>query len=178
MKIQYFYLCYFFFIISCNKNEPPINDVSYYWGEVVALKNGEQWRASPYAFFNANFNRKDIVNLTFHHLDKSNIVRESCSLYKIPLKVGTYAVFDTPINKIDTLSGGNYFYSDADVLSGSYNILTSDSLSFVTISYIDTVSKEIKGDFNLIFIFANKPYANAPDTIRLTNGKFNTKIIQ
>lgn len=176
MKICYRIILGASLVISCNKSEKLPIEPSPYWGEISADKNGEPWMASPYAIININLNRYDIIDLAFHFYDQYGIRRESCSLYKVPLVKGTYPVVNTPISKKDSLVGGNFFYTEDDVLYGSYDILESDSSSFVSLLSYDSIMKEVKGKFDLTFIVINKPYPDAPDTIRLRNGTFHTRI--
>jgi hypothetical protein len=68
---------------------------------------------------------------------------------------------------------------DADQPLGGYHILESDSsTNVVSLTAYDTLSKEIKGTFNLSFIVSGRPYPSYPDTIRLKNGQFSGKIIK
>jgi hypothetical protein len=63
------------------------------------------------------------------------------------------------------------------VLTGDYGIIEADSSSFVMIDSYDTVSREIKGWFDLLFTAIHKPSSDAPDTIRITKGVFHGKVL-
>ena len=177
MKISYsivlFILCFAF----CKK-DPGLPDISSpYWGEAFSEKNGNTWIASPYAKININL-KNGVINLSIDSVDQYGILREKCSIYKVPPIPGKYPVANTFISTKDSLVGANFFYSEADVLYGVYNILDSDSSSFVTVISYDTLSKEIRGSFDLTFIVGRQPYMGAPDTIRLRKGSFHTKVIK
>jgi len=178
MKIYYLIILSALLIISCKKGEKIPIEPSPYWGEISAKKDGITWTASPYAILNINLNTGNHIDMSFDSITQGGILRESCGLYKVPLIKGTYPVVNTLISKKDSLVGGNFFYTEADILYGSYDILESDSSSFVTLLSYDSITKEVKGEFDLTFIVKYKPYKEAPDTIRLRNGTFHTRIFK
>lgn len=102
---------------------------------------------------------------------------EIFSIVKIPFIPGTYQVYNTLIQTNDSIAGALFGYIDYDEFKGNYTILESDSSSFVTLESYDTITKEIKGRFDLTFIKDIKPYPEASDTIRFRDGYFHTKII-
>lgn len=96
------------------------------------------------------------------------------SFHKVPVLTGRHLID----HSVDTLIGARYFYVDHDVVYGVYKVLESDSTNAITISSYDSVSREIKGSFNVTFVPEHLPYPGAPDTIRFRNGWFHTKIIK
>lgn len=165
-----------FFITSCKK-EPkisPPNDP--HWGEAMAGKNGILWTATPYAAANRNVGYG--LDILIDSLDEYHLLRERLSFYKVPIIPGTYLVSNTLPQTNDSLVGSALFYVDVDILYGVYDILEADSSSFITLISYDTVTKEIKGTFDVTFIASIKPYPGAPDTLRLRNGTFHTKVIK
>jgi len=92
--------------------------------------------------------------------------------------MGTYPVLDNPPQLRDSVERAKYYYLDQDVLYGVYKVLESDTTNAITISSYDSVSREIKGTFNVTFVPEHLPYPGAPDTIRFRNGQFHTKIIK
>ncbi|MBK8923611.1 MAG: hypothetical protein IPM81_19315 [Saprospirales bacterium] len=85
---------------------------------------------------------------------------------------------NTFIQTDDGLVGSHYFFNDDDFLLGYYDVLEADSSSFMTILSYDTVTREVKGTFEATYIVKQRPYPGAPDTIRLRNGVFHTKVLQ
>ena len=81
---------------------------------------------------------------------------------------------DSQVN--DSLVGASFSYWEADLALGYYTVLESDSSSFVTLTSYDPVTKELRGTFDITFIVAHRPYAGAPDTLRVRNGVFHTRV--
>ena len=103
-------------------------------------------------------------------------LKESLIILGIPPFLGTYKV-----NKLTAAKDLNSSLSmwDADFPIGGYTLLESDSnTNRVTLTAYDTLSKEIKGTFNLTYIFVSKPFPNYPDTLRFRNGNFHGKLIE
>ena len=176
MKNKYIILFCILLLEFCNKKTDTPHTPSEYWGETSSVKNGMDWTGHPYAV--VNINHGNGWNIFFDSLDEFNIRKESFVIYKVPFVSGTYPVGNTPIQINDSLVGAGFYYVDDDVLFGTYKILESDSSSFVTVESYDTLSKEIKGRFDLTFIVDIKPFVDAPDTIRLRNGVFHTKVVK
>lgn len=163
-------------LASCEKEPQPPQQEGPWWGEAAAEKNGIQWEGSPYAVVSKNF--PDRLTIFLDSLDKNSLRREQLSFYRVPLIGGTYPVLDAPPQVEDSLVRSTLYYVEVDVLYGVYKILEADSSSFITITSYDSVSKEVKGTFDVTFITEIKPYASAPDTIRMRNGTFHTKVIK
>jgi hypothetical protein len=66
---------------------------------------------------------------------------------------------------------------DHDVIYGQYRILESDSSSFVTLISFDSITGEVRGTFDLTFLVEHRPFPGAPDTLRLRNGQFYTRLV-
>lgn len=163
-------------LFSCQKkSEPPIDD-SPYWGFATALKNGQPWHAEPYAFVNINHGNGLNVGITV--LDNHGLRREKIELSKVPFAPATSPVINTPPQIDDDKVGAVFLYLDEDVILGYYEILEADSSSFVTLISYDTLSKEVRGTFDLTFIAVHKPTPDAPDTLRLRDGVFHTRVIK
>lgn len=175
MKNHFASLIFFLLIASCGKEyqEPTI---SPYWGEVTVEKNDVLWKGKPYAAVNKKFS--DRLDIIIDSLDENGLVWEALSFYKVPSRSGTYRIFDTTSQEQDSLVGSRFYYVEVDILYGVYIVLEADSSSFITLTSYDTVSKEVKGTFDVTFIKGVKPYPDAPDTIRLRNGNFHTKVIK
>jgi hypothetical protein len=155
--------------LSCRKDPPPLPSI--YWGTVSFQKNGHLWTGSPLATIYQNK-----IGIQIDSVPEAII--EHLSIHKIPISPGTYPIYSTYIQIDDGLSGAYYSYITFDESKGDYDILESDSSSFVTLESYDTITKEIKGRFDLIFTKADPPHPiGAPDTIRMTDGVFHTKVL-
>jgi len=177
------YFIYFFAAISilsaCNKKadiEPvlPPN----YWGEATAEKNGQLWSAHPGCWIDLVDKKSIVVELdSFFKGRRLYYLAESLIIAKIPPIPGTYKV---ERSFVDTAGTNSHFgFWDDDQPLGLYNILESDSATNrVTLASYDTLTKEIKGSFNLTYIVVNRPYPHTPDTIRFRNGQFHGKLVK
>lgn len=163
-------------LASCGKEPKEPQQIGPHWGEVTTEKNENLWKATAYAAVNNKL--ADRLDILIDSLDENNFNRERLSFYKVPSVPGTYTVFNSSSQVNDSLVGSRFFYVEVDILYGVYKILEADSSSFITLTSYDPVSREVKGTFDVTFIKEIKPYPNAPDTIRLRNGKFHTKVIE
>lgn len=91
--------------------------------------------------------------------------------------------YSTPI--IEHLSSTySTLRDDGDVLCDFYHIFEPDSLqNFIIITYFNPQTKEIRGKFQATYLIDSNRVAtigkcrpDAPDTIRIKNGEFSTKI--
>lgn len=177
MKNLFIPICFGILLFGCKKTQEPVPPVpDAYFGTSTVQKNGATWTCSPYA--GNQFNLPNHIFLEFDSIDNLGIIREACYVGKVPLIIGTYPVensFPNPdISKLDAF----FQYRDGDYGYGKYDILKSDSSSFVTLSSYDAATGAVTGTFDLTFIAVYLPYPLAPDTIRLRNGVFHTKIIK
>ena len=160
---------------SCKKDPvTPIFTKPYpYWGEASATINGKLWTAQPSATVNyIHGHGWDIEIDSFY----SGILRQALGIYKVPFTPGTYPVINTFPQEDDSMVGGDLGYWTADQADGRYTILESDSSSFVTMQSYDSITKELRGTFDLTFIVFHRPYPSSPDTLRVRNGVFHTKV--
>lgn len=161
--------------VSCKKEEPtPVKEPSNFWGEASATINGTPWTAQPIAWVNLIYKNNWLFSIA--SFDQSGILRKSLSLIKVPFTPGTYPIVNSDAQVNDSLVGADFRYWEADLGLGYYTVLESDSSSFVTLASYDPVTKELRGTFDLTFIVSHRPYAGAPDTLRVRNGRFHTKV--
>lgn len=175
MKLIY-YLCFLGFLtfIACKKEKIIQPSATPYWGEMSVNKNGVAWAALPVASLNLSAGYG--LNIFFDSIDQFNVLQEEVGIYKVPYNPGTYPITYTAIGKNDSLIGAQFLYAQHDLVLGYYDVLTSDTTNYVTLLSYDSVSRELKGTFGITFIATHKPFANAPDTIRLRDGAFHTKV--
>lgn len=159
--------------ISCKKDPPQPVEPSPFWGEASATINGKVWTAQPTAVVSFPHGHGwDIAIDSFEF----GILREVLGIYKLPFTPGTYPVINTIAQVNDSLVGGGFSYWTGDQSDGRYTVLETDSSSFVTMQSYDSITKELRGTFDLTFIVFHRPYPAAPDTLRVRNGMFHTKV--
>ena len=178
MKSKYLALLFFGVAFFACQKEPgtPTEEPVTYWGTVSVNKNGNPWTVSPSVSIHTKFENK--LNLSFIEFDEYGFKKEKCGIFKVPAQPGTYSLHNTSIQVDDSLVGSSFIFRDDDVQLGYYDVLEADSSSFVTITSYDSTTKEVKGSFDIIFKVAQSPFPGAPDTIRLQNGVFHTKIAE
>ena len=163
-------------LAACSKEPAPEPPAGPWWGETRALENNQIWQGKPYAVVSKDYPTR--VLIAMDSVSNGYYVTKGLNFYRIPLRVGTYPVLDNPPQIRDSVERAKYYYLDYDVLYGVYKVLESDTTNAITISSYDSVSREIKGSFNVTFVPEHLPYPGAPDTIRFRNGQFHTKIIK
>lgn len=174
MKYPLLLLIALILFISCKKNPNPVEEPSKFWGEASATINGTPWAAQPIAWVNLIYKNNWLFSIA--SFDQAGILRESLSVIKVPFTPGTYPIVNSDPQINDSLVGADFTYWEADLALGLYKVLESDSSSFVTVDSYDSTTKELRGKFDITFIVAHRPYPGAPDTLRVRNGVFHTKV--
>ena len=171
----FFYFALISLFLACGKNQEKPSLPENYWGEASAERNGKPWATNPVCWINI-VNKTNVI-IELDSFINNYYLKESLIIFDIPPFLGTYKV-----NKLTAAKDLNSSLSmwDADLSIGGYTLLESDSnTNRVTLTSYDTLSKEIKGTFNLTYIVVPPgPYPDYPDTIRFRNGKFHGKLIK
>lgn len=177
MKRSHILLIIIFLISgSCRKTADEPLDPSPYWGFASASKNGLPWLGKGWALPNRNIT-KPLLDIFVDSLNKYEMALEGCSFVKVPSEPGTYPLVNTDINVDDGLVGASYAFMDYDVIMAYYLVAESDSSSFLTVTSYDSLSGEVRGSFEATFAVYGRHDKSYPDTIRLRNGQFHTRII-
>ncbi len=174
-----------FVFAKCKKDE--LEPEGNFFGYAKAEING-----IPMNFNKANggllYNLSDSISV---NLEKWNglVLTESISIQKIykwsnlSQKIYKYDYSAIKINKLS--SGYVTLRDDGDVICDVYNVYEPDSLqNYITITSYNSQTNEIKGRFQVTYLIDSSRVANrgrkcrptAPDTIRIRNGEFLTKI--
>lgn len=129
------------------------------------------------------YNLEDSISLNLEKWD-GLILKQAIGIQKIfkrtnsPQRVYPHDYSAVRIEKLS--SSYNTLRDDGDVLCDVYNVYQPDSLqNYVTITAYNSQTKEIRGTFQATYLIDTsrvKCYSNAPDTIRIRNGEFYTKI--
>jgi hypothetical protein len=152
--------------------EPPSLSDDY-WGESSAQKNGELWTADPSCFI--DIIDGETINIALDSFFESYYLKEGLYFREVFAEIGTYKIVKwNAVKDGQTDAFLNVWSGDQSL--GAYDILESDSTNRLILESYDTLSKEIRGKFDLTFIVRKRPYPNAPDTIRFREGKFHGKL--
>ena len=170
-------LCLFLFA-GCKKDstEPEGNYFGYAKAEINGVTvNFNKARAALL------YNLDDSISVIFEKWD-GLLLKESIDMQKIykrttnPQRVYKY---QNNINRIQRLSSAYYTLSNGgDVICDVYDNYEPDSLqNYITITSFNPQTNEIRGTFQATYLIERpKCRPAAPDTIRIRNGEFYTKI--
>ena len=175
------------FLNACKKDINPL--ASYYWGNVNAQKNGQDWVSEPKGWTLTLYGvvetrgartKKDSFALLIDKFNQNNEMRERIGITGIPIKIGKYTIYTvTGASNYDrdTVSMASFALSgaDGDVQIGYYNVLETEQNN-ISVDALDTIKNEVRGKFNITFINAYPKSGLQPDTVRFKNGVYFTKI--
>lgn len=152
------------------------------------LLNGKNWHATD-GRININKSCSNTILMAFDYRNKQGYVREIMGFTKILQKTGSFSLksFDYTSScredslKYKNIVGFSYGTSqdDGDVVKDIYNVLEipSEKNKITIDKYINTGKKYISGSFNVTLLLKRNPdgtkqYQDSPDTIRITNARF------
>jgi len=176
-------------VISCDKTRPmPKNS----WGYLEADVNGKQWEnlyENAYQSVTASIGptgdslpcQETELSISSYLYTNEMYQRKLLILHNVALRKGRYnvAAFNTnACMKPDTIYAHLHLSSDdGDVFAGYYNTLESEN-NYLKIDEYNPKTKEIKGRFQLTLVFGGENNQTQwRDTLRFTNGKFHTKLV-
>ena len=169
-------------LISCGDDE-PIAPTYIDNGEVSVTLNGEDFFSQYQVGVRALSGSPcypDRLSLNVTYYNQADVERVGFDIQNIPFKLGTYEIKEIKSNNSclsDTVNGSfGTSVADGDVNGDMYYPLESED-NTVTLTSYDPSAREVEGTFEITFVIsekhrANKTVIDAPDTIRLTNGKF------
>ncbi|MFN2458273.1 MAG: hypothetical protein ABR502_08750 [Chitinophagaceae bacterium] len=178
MNLKSFLLCATVLVfISCKKNK----DEFKYFGTASAMFNGRAWQASK---VRCGINvpcYKGKLGITFYVYNRQGFLRESLIFEKIPIEKKSFLLFPrnpADMTCADTVATAGYFTSqdDGDVALDAYKAINSID-NYFTIEDYNERTKELRGSFSVTFEIFRRQDPNSADTIRVTNGKFYTRIL-
>jgi hypothetical protein len=146
-----------------------------YWGTASANKNGVHWNGKI-----RGSEQNGMIGITIDKHSSQGFLREDLFMDRIPKFVGTYSIPKTDTLRIHNHPTSNYFtlQDDGDVLQGVYYV-DPNSTSFVELKSLQ--GDFFEGSFEVVFLVdpeSKNRYPFLPDTVRFTNGKFRTRILQ
>lgn len=179
MKKAVIISCFLIFIFATCKKDPLEEK---YFGYAKAELNGTvvNFNKVHGALF---YNSEDSPSVSLERWD-GLVLKESITIMKM-FKVTNIAQrihkYDYTVARLVKLSSAyDTFRDDGDVGCDKYNVYEPDSLqNYITITSFNSQTKEIKGTFQATYLIDQsrpKCRTTAPDTIRIRNGEFYTKI--
>jgi hypothetical protein len=161
---------------SC-KPEPMIRELpNHHWGTASTKLNEEEWTCKPYAQLYPN-RQKCFISLDSLLDDWRLRATIQFGGLPYPLAPGKYL-----LHSLYVKDAANALYTawDYDLPLADFVIYEPDSLiNYVEIESFDSITGEIKANFRATFLSATKSRDAYfyPDTLRITDGKVHTKII-
>ncbi|WP_031529478.1 hypothetical protein [Dyadobacter crusticola] len=160
------------------------------WGYFSARVNGKRWektfenafqaiRASEHDLDSSVCKRLIVYSLLF---ESDGNLQEELSFSNIPKKEGRYKVSR---NRTYSCKDSTTVYShlntfiDFDMFRDQYEVLDSEDNYLQIDTYQENGNREIKGRFNVTYVLKTpRAFNSYEDTLRFTNGKFHTKILE
>jgi len=179
--MKYYPFLILLLFIACNKNK---NEFKYY-GTASAMFNGNSWKATKVMCGIATQCYKGKLYFRFEVYNDHQELRESLVFSNIPLAKGMYIIYPANFgaqqdcNKNEAFSSYITSQADGDVILDSYDALPS-AANYFTIEDYNERTKKLSGSFSVTYkIFSRSltPHTS-PDTIKVTNGRFDTKILE
>ena len=170
--MKFHYLCVLILItFSCSQDD-------IYFGEVSALKNGQDWNGKIYSSINKPLGLG--IDINIDKFDENDLISENLFFFKVPKIVGFYKLSKTEVRNDDDLIGAKLIeIIDGDALGSVYELKeTNTDQDFIEIIEIDS-DNNIKGNFQMTLvkrldtISGNSPI---PDTLLFTKGNFRIQI--
>ena len=175
MKYNILLIAVVFIFWGCKKDP----NKGLYFGIASATFNGKQWDAGT---VRCNINvpcYKGKLGFEFNVYNKQGL-SETLVFEKIPIAKGNYSInplnYNDPLCN-DTVATASYSTSNDDVAVDFYNVVPSSS-NYFTINNYNERTKELTGSFALTFKISTRQSPNSPDTLKVTNGSFYTKILE
>ncbi len=159
---------------NCKKDKPITPEFPEgRWGYATAKRNGEDWKATCKSFFDKENPDHWRIGLAVH-LDNYYFLG-GLEFTNVPAAIGNHTVTKSVLWEYEGVRA-HYGLSDADVSLGDYHVLNGAEPNFFTVDSYDSVSREIKGRFELTMLVSRRPDPSAPDTVRFMQGTYHTRL--
>jgi hypothetical protein len=190
MKRILFYISLSLLIIGCD-TEKSIKPIGPTFGYVLAKMNGEPWiRINKKGFqttrgiiaeYSSAMPCQGLQYNIFTELyNGEGYITQAMYFIKVPLMKGKYKV-DPYVDESCQLQDPIYSFFDTTIggdVSGDYYKILSSEDNFLQVENYNPKSKEIKGSFQVTFVLERAGYGHTlPDTMRFTDGRFFTKMM-
>ncbi len=165
----------YIFLSNCEKSANPYPDLpERYWGTATAILNGKEWKADCVSYIDKE--NPGHWSLSFSVFKNNYYALENLSFYNLTAQADSSDVTKVITFKEKEGIRGYYKLFDADLALGDYHILNGAKPNYFAVDSYDSVSREIKGRFEVTFLVNRRPEANAPDTLRFTEGKYHARL--
>jgi hypothetical protein len=167
----------FLVICSCKKDKSD----PFYFGTASMTLNGKVWNASKVrcVAIKNHICNPDFLSLDFEVYNEQGFLRESLDFKNIFKELKTYYLWPNAFSTSckDSLPACTYYTigADGDVILDVYNTLPNSG-SFIRIDKFNNDTKEMEGVFSFDLLIYSRYNPTAPDTLRVRNGQFYTKI--
>lgn len=180
---KYFYIL-FLLMFSCRKEEFPQAEIflpglqAYGFATGSKLATGTtsgEWVASGIGYQETTV-CCNLLSIGTGTYDEFNQSRETLVFNFIPAQRGRYPILAGNENMNLPMASYARLVSHGDVIGASYHI--EGTKSWIEITHVDTVSKVIRGTFDVRFK-VGPSYADRgfPERVRFKDGQFDVKII-
>lgn len=162
----------FSFAFSCYNHS--LEQEGPYWGKFSSTKNGEYWTGRP-----RGIQQDQLLTILADRYNQAGLLRESIAIRRIPMSPGDYKIPFTDTLNIHNTPTASYYtlQDDGDVIEGVYYVQPNVA-NFVSIQSIN--NGVYKGTFGITLIILpsrKAAYPYLPDTVKFSNGQFETKIL-
>lgn len=160
-------------VASCKKDKSDLSA-----GTASALKNGVQW--NPEISIGAG-ERHGTFSLRFER-SADGFLRERMGIANIPKLAGQNPIYMRYFTTIDSSRVVGHYTSltdDGDVICDRYNVVEQDTASnYVRVDSYQQSTGKVSGKFSIkLVVRLPKCNPNAPDTLTISNGVFETTLI-
>ena len=178
-KISSYIFTVIVIISACNKN----NASPEYYGTASMTVNGVNWQSDKVRCLNlypdSCFDNK--ISLALLKFSSDGYLREEFYFSKILPGISWQKIYPENFGNYcnDTLDAAyNMITDDGDVILAAF---TADSCcnNYLNVEKYNSATKELSGTFEVTFVLLSKAASatTIADTVRITNGKFSTKIL-
>jgi hypothetical protein len=164
-----------FIFYSCSKK-----DNNLYYGTASAIVNGVPWQTNDVrcGYLNCRANE---LSMTFDKYSSEGFLRESYVFQKFKpdniLLQQLYPLTSSPCYNDTIESAYATSEDDGDVVKAFYEVINNEN-SYLKIESYNPSTKEISGSFTATYLIdSNYLNSGSVDTVRVTNGKFSTRIL-
>lgn len=178
-KLGFSILFVFAITLACNKNSSPPK----YFGTASMTVNGVNWQADKVSCNVLSeftcYNNK--IEIDFWKFSPEGYLREDYAFVKILPAISLQKIYPINFSNIcnDTLHA-SYGIEGADGDAGAaYYTSDSSGNNYFSVENYNSTTKEISGSFTVTFVLQKISTTDTTlaDTVRITNGKFSTKIL-
>jgi len=144
------------------------------FGKITAMRDSDVWKASCYA---AESKAGDgFFYFIAGTWDEDGAAKEEIGIEPIPLKTGQFPVKYKPVAlSLDGRCLATFALLDDDLILATY-LPDSSFVNYVEVTEYDSLTRVVKGIFDIHFTAANEAYKPWPKTVHFSNGAFEATL--